>query len=146
MIPIKLVLTLGLAVVVAYTLIQRVAPRALKIVIFTVVLLGIYFVWFPDHATIIANRLGVGRGTDLLIYVWIVLSFAIGLNLNFKIRAARHDITELARAIALMSTPDGRSGSPTGPSMESKSGAASSRQGDARAEEAGPGPSEGTVP
>ena len=113
MIPIKLVLTLALAGVVAYTAIQRVAPRALKVLIFTFVLLGVYFVWLPEHATAIANRLGVGRGTDLLIYVWIVLSFAIGLNLHFKIRAARHEITDLARAIALLSVEEGAPGEAT---------------------------------
>jgi hypothetical protein len=35
------------------------------------------------------------------IYVWIILSFAVGLNLNFKVRAARREITEVTRALAL---------------------------------------------
>jgi small membrane protein len=99
--PIKLMLTLGLAAVLAYATVQRVAPRIVKTSIVAFGLVGLYFVWLPDHATVIANWLGVGRGTDLLIYVWIVLSFAVGLNLNFKVRAARREITELTRAIAL---------------------------------------------
>jgi hypothetical protein len=106
-IPIKLLLTAGLIAVLAYTVIQKVAPRLLKLLILVVVLSGIYFVWFPDQTTVIANSLGVARGTDLLIYVWIVLSFAMGLNLNFKVRAARRSITELTRAMALLSAPDG---------------------------------------
>lgn len=107
MIPIKLLLTACLAAVLAYASIQRVAPRIVRSAIIAIVLVGLYFVWRPDHATVIANRLGVGRGTDLLIYVWIVLSFAVGLNLNFKLRAARREITELARAIALSAPREG---------------------------------------
>lgn len=101
--PIKILLSVALAGLLAYTAIQRVAPRFLKLLIFSLVLLGTWFVWVPEHTTAVANYLGVGRGTDLLIYLWIVLSFAIGLNLHFKVRAARHDITRLTRAIALMS-------------------------------------------
>ena len=105
--PIKLVLTAGLAVLWVYALVQRVAPRSVRLGTAVAVALGVYFVWFPEQTTLLANRLGVGRGTDLLIYVWILLSFAIGLNLSFKVRALRREITDLARAIALAtpSTP-----------------------------------------
>jgi hypothetical protein len=108
--PIQLVLTAGLTAVLAYVFVQRAAPRIVKLATMAIALVGIYFVWMPGHTTIVANWLGVGRGTDLLIYLWIVLSLAFGLNLNFKVRAARREITELTRALALASprtpTPD----------------------------------------
>ena len=103
MTPIQILLSVGLVGLLAYTAVQQVAPRVVKLFIFTLALLGLYFVWVPQHTTAIANLLGVGRGTDLLIYLWIVLSFAVGLNLHLKVRAARRDITELTRAIALRS-------------------------------------------
>ena len=112
MMPIKLALTIGLAILLVYTLIQKVAPTLLKIAIFGAVFAGVYFVWLPDHATLVANWLGVGRGTDLMIYLWILLSFAIGLNLHFKIRAARQDITDLTRAIAIASAKEPGTASP----------------------------------
>ncbi|MGW9021734.1 DUF2304 family protein [Leucobacter chromiiresistens] len=57
---------------------------------------------FPNALTAVANLLGIGRGTDLLLYVFIVavLAFAVAV-----IRAkARSDarVTQLARAVALM--------------------------------------------
>lgn len=113
--PIKLALTFGLSMLLVYTLIQEVAPKLLKIAIFSFVLAGIYFVWLPDHATVVANWLGVGRGTDLVIYLWIVLSFAIGLNLHFKIRSAREEITELTRALAMLSARAPDPDRPAGP-------------------------------
>ena len=104
--PIQILLSVGLVGLLAYTAIQRVAPRVVKLSFYILALLGLYFVWVPDHTTAIANLLGVGRGTDLLIYLWIVLSLAIGLNLHLKVRAARRDITELARALALRTAAD----------------------------------------
>ncbi len=57
---------------------------------------------FPNALTAVANVLGIGRGTDLLLYIFIVavLAFAVAV-----IRAkARSDarVTQLARAVALM--------------------------------------------
>ncbi len=63
---------------------------------------GLYFVWVPAHATILAELAGVGRGVDLIIYVWVVISLLIVLNLHLKLRAQMELITELAREIALV--------------------------------------------
>ncbi|RGE23188.1 DUF2304 domain-containing protein [Leucobacter sp. wl10] len=57
---------------------------------------------FPGMLTTVANFFGIGRGTDLLLYLFIVamLIFAVSV-----VRAkARSDarVTELARAVALM--------------------------------------------
>ncbi len=69
---------------------------------------GLYFVWFPKHATSLAALAGIGRGVDLIIYVWVVISLLIGFNLHLKLRAQMELITELAREIAILkaqSTP-----------------------------------------
>jgi hypothetical protein len=121
--PIQLLLSAGLLGVLAYVYVQRAAPRVVKLGITTMVGIGVYFVWMPDHTTIVANWLGVARGTDLMIYLWIVLTLGFGLNLNFKIRSARREITLLTRAMALESprtppTEDGvsaPSSEPVGP-------------------------------
>src|SRR4051794_5567205 len=43
---------------------------------------GLYFVWFPEHATFLAEALGIGRGVDLIIYVWVVISLLVLFNLH----------------------------------------------------------------
>lgn len=42
--------------------------RILGLLTLSVSALGIYLVIFPDFSTKLANLLGVGRGTDLLLY------------------------------------------------------------------------------
>lgn len=66
------------------------------------VVAAIFAILFPSSLTAVANFFGIGRGTDLLLYVFIimVMIFAVA-----TIRAkARSDarVTDLARAVALL--------------------------------------------
>ena len=65
-------------------------------------MIGIYFVWFPGESTALAEFVGIGRGADLIIYTWIVISLIIFLNLHLKARSQMELITVLARNIAIM--------------------------------------------
>jgi hypothetical protein len=62
---------------------------------------GLYFVWAPSHATRLAEIVGIGRGVDLFIYVWVVISGLVLLNLHLKLRAQMELITVLARELAI---------------------------------------------
>jgi hypothetical protein len=62
---------------------------------------GLYFVWMPAHATLLAERSGVGRGVDLIIYTWVAISLLVLLNLHLKLRAQMDLITVLARHLAI---------------------------------------------
>lgn len=62
---------------------------------------GLYFVWFPSHATKLAEFAGVGRGVDLIIYMWVAISLLIVLNLHLKLRMQMELITTLARSVAI---------------------------------------------
>ena len=64
-------------------------------------LAGIYFVWVPSHSTLVAEFVGVGRGADLVLYLWVCISLIVLLNLHLKLRAQRELITKLARSIAM---------------------------------------------
>ena len=64
-------------------------------------LTGLYFVWFPTHASRLAALVGIGRGVDLILYVWVVISLVVLLNLHLKLRAQMELITLLARRLAL---------------------------------------------
>ena len=62
---------------------------------------GLYFVWFPAHSTRLAELVGIGRGVDLVIYVWVCISLLVLLNLHLKLRTQMEAVTTLARQIAL---------------------------------------------
>jgi small membrane protein len=62
---------------------------------------GLYFVWLPSHATWLAGMVGIGRGVDLILYVWIVISLIVMLNLHLKLRSQMELITALAREVAI---------------------------------------------
>jgi hypothetical protein len=64
-------------------------------------LFGGYLIWNPEHATSLAHLFGIGRGTDLVLYVWVLISFALMLVLYFNSREQFQIVTVLVRAIAL---------------------------------------------
>ena len=67
-------------------------------------LLGGFFVIFPDVTSKVAQKLGVGRGTDLLFYLFVVLFYLTALVFVAQIRRLNRQLTELAREIALLKT------------------------------------------
>jgi len=62
---------------------------------------GLYFTWTPDHATQVAMWAGVGRGVDLILYIWVCISLIVLLNLHLKLRSQMELVTVMARTIAL---------------------------------------------
>jgi len=110
----QLILTVLLLGVLLYA---RTASRRSPAVAFLAALTacaGLYFVWLPAHATWLAEILGMGRGVDLIICMWGVVSMIILLDLHLKLRAQMEHITALARALAMAvnvsHSPDGPSG------------------------------------
>ncbi len=64
-------------------------------------LAGLYFTWMPEHATFLAQWTGIGRGVDLVIYVWVCITLIVLLNLHLKLRTQMELVTVLARTFAL---------------------------------------------
>jgi hypothetical protein len=73
------------------------------------ILMGIYLLWNPIDATRLANLIGVGRGADLLLYVWVVMSFLIIINLHHKLRQLMEFVTILSRKIVILEAEAARS-------------------------------------
>lgn len=77
---------------------------------------AILAVAFPGIVNELAAMVGVGRGTDLLLYAFIIVFVGQALSTARKRRAQEQRITELARKMALAnpqwpaSAPDPRSG------------------------------------
>lgn len=87
-------------ILVAFTQLARL-PLVGGLVI-TVSLFGAYLVWMPESATQIAHYVGIGRGTDLVLYIWVLISFCALLVLYLVVRGQLQLITALARRIALV--------------------------------------------
>jgi len=81
----------------------KLAYRLLAIVLCSTAIL---FVLFPDLTTVIAKSLGVGRGTDLLLYVSLVSGVHAILLLYRRTRDLERKITEQIRAMALRDAQD----------------------------------------
>lgn len=98
---IQFLLVLGLLFALLYAFVQRRKSRMVSLAISATSVAGIYFVLFPSHTTALAQALGVGRGADLVMYCWIVISLVISMNLRFRIGELHGQITELARELAI---------------------------------------------
>lgn len=75
------------------------ALRRLGTVAFAAAAVGA--ILFPNALTWVANKVGVGRGADLVLYVFAVLFVLVTVALYQRIRHLEDRITELTRAVAL---------------------------------------------
>lgn len=94
-------LSLMLGGVIAYAWGQYARSPAIGLVAMFAACAGLYFVWLPAHATWLAEHVGIGRGVDLILYVWVIISLLVMLNLHLKLRAQMELITSLTREIAI---------------------------------------------
>ena len=77
---------------------SKLLPRLLALLLFCA---ATGFVIFPEATSDIARVLGVGRGTDLLLYVTIFAGLHSCLRLYIRTRAVQRKLTELTRALAI---------------------------------------------
>ncbi|MGH3591899.1 MAG: DUF2304 domain-containing protein, partial [Pseudonocardiaceae bacterium] len=72
-----------------------------RIAFFAFIVVNIYAVLRPDDMTWTAQQIGVGRGTDLVVYL-LVVAFVFGmLNTYLRQREISNHLTDLARTVAL---------------------------------------------
>ena len=99
----QVLLSLLLCGVLVYAWVEARRSPIVAILSLVAALAGLYFVWFPTHSTRVAEFVGVGRGVDLILYVWVCISLIVLLNLHLKLRTQHELITALARHLALAS-------------------------------------------
>lgn len=98
---IEVILTALLLVGIVFALREWKRSRLLCIAIVLLTGIGIFFVWRQDASMRVAQALGVGRGADLVLYIYAAISFVLIISLVLRIKALQDTLTELARAIAL---------------------------------------------
>lgn len=82
--------------------VHTVRIRALKRVAFLVFMAAtVYGILRPGDTTWLANKVGVGRGADLLLYCLAIAFFAFVVNTYLRFRNLELRFAELVRAVAL---------------------------------------------
>ncbi len=79
---------------------SHLAIRRLLMALF--VLVAILSILFPQWLTWVANLIGIGRGTDLLLYALVIAFFAFVYAQRRHNLAAQRQVTLLARRVALL--------------------------------------------
>jgi len=97
----QLILTVLLSAILLYAWVEYRRAPVIGLLSVLAALTGLYFVWMPSHATWLAALVGIGRGVDLILYVWVVISLIVLLNLHLKLRMQHELITVLARELAI---------------------------------------------
>jgi hypothetical protein len=96
------ILISGLLGLLLYAVLQYRRSRLLSAAMVVVSLSGILLVMSPQTTDVLAHAVGVGRGTDLIVYCFILVALIAIFNLHLRLRAASEVTTALARAIALI--------------------------------------------
>ena len=99
---VQIILSLGLMGLALYTVSQRSRSRLIAWPMLLVCASGEVLVLAPDLSTEIAHRVGVGRGTDLILYCFIVATLGLIMNLHLRLHAMNDEMTEVARQVALL--------------------------------------------
>jgi hypothetical protein len=72
-----------------------------RILSIVTIVIGIVIVIHPNLATRIANFIGIGRGTDLLLYLFILASLFYVTSSATRLRQNRNQMTKIVRSIAI---------------------------------------------
>jgi hypothetical protein len=117
---IKLVLLTGVVFIALYLLV-RWRKQVLDVIFLCVlVIAAIVFILYPDLTTAIANKLGVGRGADLVFYISILIFWFILLKFYMRIRRLEQTVTAIIRDNAIKQAHEPSKDNSSKPSHENK--------------------------
>ncbi len=108
---IQVLLIAAVVALLVYLLRSRTNAKAkawVKVGYLLFVIAAVYAILRPDDTTVLANRLGVARGTDLLSYALIIAFVFTTLSTYLRFKELELRYARLARAVALQNarTPD----------------------------------------
>lgn len=101
---VKILLIAAFAILAIYLILPVSGQRgqAIRKIVYALLFVGAVFaVIFPNLVSTIAEFVGVGRGTDLLLYGLIVVFLGTAFSLRRRTLIQERSITDLARAIAI---------------------------------------------
>lgn len=101
---IKVLLIAAVIALLIYLLVSRRSAQSrawVKVGYLVFVVAGIYAVLRPDDTTVVANWVGVRRGTDLMLYILIMVFAFTTLSTYMRFRDLELRYARLARVVAL---------------------------------------------
>lgn len=98
---IQLVLLTGVAFICLYFVIQLKKKLLDLILLMVLIAAAVVFILWPDITTKLAQKLGVGRGADLVFYVSILIFWFVVLKLYARIRQLEKSFTRIIREDAI---------------------------------------------
>jgi hypothetical protein len=101
MTPIQFILIIGFLSTGLFYFVRLRNRIADVLLLFILMGAAVLFILFPDWTSVLAKKLGVGRGTDLVLYICIVLFYFVVLKLYARMRKLEQQITDLIRKQAL---------------------------------------------
>ena len=96
---IALFVVFGIVLVLPGTGARRLAIRRILLLLTT--LAAVVAIVFPELVNELANLVGVGRGTDLILYVLVVVFIGNSISNSIRHRQLEREVTKLARTLAL---------------------------------------------
>jgi hypothetical protein len=72
-----------------------------RLILLAMAIGGAFLVLMPDLSTWIANQIGVGRGTDLILYCFIVFCLFQFAGMSAGERKLQGQITQIVRSVAI---------------------------------------------
>ncbi|MGI5828488.1 MAG: DUF2304 domain-containing protein [Patescibacteria group bacterium] len=64
-------------------------------------LAGVFAVFFPGFLTYVAELAGIGRGSDMALYVSVAVLFYLVFRTNVTVENVKHDISKVVMEVAL---------------------------------------------
>ena len=98
---IKILLTTGVAFIAVYFFLRLRNSIFDIFILLLLIAAAVVFILFPDITNSIANKLGVGRGADLVFYTSILIFWFVILKLYARIRRLEQIITQVVRKDAI---------------------------------------------
>jgi len=94
---IQILLIIGIIIIFLYYVLRFRNALFDLLLLISFSLLGIFFILFPEKTNLIAHKLGVGRGADLLFYSCIIFFLFIIIKLFARLRRLEEKLTEMVR-------------------------------------------------
>ncbi len=115
----QFILLAGLVGIFFYALTQRGRSHWLANAMMAVAALGAVFVLLPEVTNNVARTLGVGRGADLVLYCFVLITFVSIFNIHLRLRSSAEITTVITRALAIASAQKPQQ-SPSTPPLQAK--------------------------
>ncbi len=81
--------------------------RSDRIILLTLMVVGVVLVLDPGLSTWVANQIGIGRGTDLILYLFVLFSLFRFVGISAEAKRTQRQVTLLTRELAILSARSG---------------------------------------